>query len=230
MSLTSDDARARSSQVSWGAIAAGTVVASGFGIVLLGFGAGLGLSATSPYEGEGWSPVAYITAAGMWLLWVQILSFYFGGYVTGRLRNRPYGASEHEADVGDSLHGLVVWGAGVVLATAIALAGIGGASAAGAAADRNTVGASVSEAITEEVTQGASAERADGPPEAQVANLAERRAEVVRKVTIISAFITAASLLAGAVAAFFGAAAGGNHRDAAVQLPFFTHRKVVIKS
>ena len=230
MTMISEDVRAPRSQVSWGAIAAGAVTATAMGVILLAFGAGAGLSVTSPYEGEGWSPVAYATAAGLWVLWVHVMSFYFGGYITGRLRYRPPGASEHEADVGDSLHGVVMWGAGVVLATAIAFAGLGGASAAGKASAGNTLTASVSAAVNGEVADAAAKEATNGSPEAQASSTAERKAEVVRKLTIISAFITAASMLAGLVAAFFGAANGGNHRDARTQLPFFTHRKIVVKT
>ena len=78
-----EDARSR---VDWGAVFAGAVVATAIGLVLLTFGAGLGLSVTSPYEGEGMGPVAYAIAAGLWILWVQLLSFSIGGYIAARLR------------------------------------------------------------------------------------------------------------------------------------------------
>lgn len=230
MSMPSEYARPALSHVSWGAIAAGAVTATALGVILLAFGAGLGLSLASPYDGEGWAPVAYVTAIGLWVLWVHVMSFYFGGYITGRLRMRPAGVTDHEADVGDSLHGIVMWGTGIILATAIGLASAGGASAVGDASSRSTVAASVSAAVSGEVAEAAVKEAVTGSPEARAASDAERRAEIVRKLTIISAFITAASMLAGAVAAFFGAAAGGAHRDSSIQLPFFTHRRVVAKN
>ena len=234
MSFIADDTRvARSqmsrSQVSWSAIAAGAVTATALGVILLAFGAGVGLSVTSPYDGEGWSPVAYVTAAGLWVLWVHVLSFYCGGYVTGRLHARPAGVSDHEADVGDTLHGAVTWGAGVLIATVLALASVGGASAAGNGAAPASVTASVSRTVADKVTEGARQEAVSGSPEAQAASLDKRRADVVRTLTIISAFVTAASMFAGVVAAIFGAVSGGHHRDAAVELPFFKHRRVVIK-
>jgi hypothetical protein len=54
--------------------------------------------------------------------------------------------------------------------------------------------------------------------------VAERQAEVARKLSVLAALATAAAMLAGAVAAFFAAHAGGNHRDRNVTLPFFSSR------
>lgn len=209
--------------VDWGAILAGATLATALGLVLLTFGASLGLSVTSPYEGEGLSPVAYAVAAGLYLLWVQLLSFSLGGYVAARLRLRiGDGANEHEVDVRDGLHGLLVWGAGVVAAAIIAFVGVGGITAA---AD-NYAGpmASIADVATEQVAESAAAERNESP-QAAAASEDERRAEVARKLTIISAFVTAASLLAGAVAAFFFAGVGGRHRDENTVTTLFTLRK-----
>ncbi len=61
---------AQNSNVQWGPILAGASIATATGLVLLAFGATLGLTVTSPYEGEGLSPVAFVIAAGLYLLWV----------------------------------------------------------------------------------------------------------------------------------------------------------------
>ena len=42
-----------------------------------------------------------------------------GGYLTGRLRRRVHDASEHESDVRDGAHGLVVWGGALIITTSI---------------------------------------------------------------------------------------------------------------
>ena len=52
---TSDVPSVRSN-VDWAAIFAGAAVATAGGLILLGFGAALGLSLASPYDGEGLSP------------------------------------------------------------------------------------------------------------------------------------------------------------------------------
>ena len=213
------------SNVEWGAVLAGATIATAVGLILLGFGAALGLGFTSPYDGEGLSPAAFAIAAGLYLLWVQVMSFYFGGYVAGRLRARAPGASEHEVDVRDGLHGLLVWGVGVIAAAFIAFAGIGGAAATASSVEDSNVSApaSVGRVIDQQVQESATQE-IQTDPQAASATTAERRAEVARKFSVISAFITASSLLVGAVAAFFGAHSGGNHRDKNITWEFFTSR------
>jgi len=216
---------AQDSNVQWGPILAGVSIATATGLVLLTFGATLGLSVTSPYEGEGLSPVAFVIMAGLYLLWVQVMSFFMGGYVAARLRGRAPGASEHEVDVRDGMHGLVVWGVGVIAAGFISFVGIGGIGVT-SQADTQTSSA-IATVVDEQVDEAAAQERPAAGP--QDATAAERRAEAVRKLTVISGFITAASLLVGAVAAFFGAQSGGNHRDKDVRSDFFVSKARVIR-
>ncbi len=214
----------RDTRVDWSAILAGTAIATAIGIVLSAFGLGIGLSLTSPYEGEGSTPALFTMGAGLWLLVIQLLAFGAGGYIAARLRARQPELSEHEVDVRDGLHGLVVWGVGVIAAGIISFALIGGVTTAAQTGDGRGVVESVSIAANAEIDQAASAERVDNP-EAADETLTERRAEIARKLGVISAFMTAAMLLVGAVAAFFGAGVGGRHRDEAVQVKFFVLRK-----
>jgi cytoskeletal protein RodZ len=151
------------------------------------------------------------------------MSFYIGGYIAARLKPRA-SVSEHETDVRDGLHGLVVWGVGVIAAGVIALAGIGGVGAVAHAPENQTIASTV-QAASQEVDQSvdqAASEEPSANPQARDESAVERRANIARKVSVIAAFITAASLLAGAVAAFFGAHAGGQHRDRNVMWAFFT--------
>jgi len=214
------------SRVDWAAVLAGAVLATATGLILMTFGAGLGLSVTSPYEGEGLAPPFYVLGAGLWVLWVQLVSFSIGGYVAARLRARHGdAASEHEVDVRDGLHGLLAWGTGVIAAAVIAFAGIGGATAAVENADApGGIVSRVARAASEEINQAAAGEAATNPKAADE-NADERQAEIARKLGVIAAFITAASLLAGAAAAFFAAGFGGKHRDQNTQLQFFVIRR-----
>ena len=213
------------SRVDWGAIFAGAVLTTAIALILLTFGAALGLGVTSPYEGEGIGPALYVFGAGLWLLWVQLASFTVGGYVTARLRARQPDATEHEVDVRDGLHGLLTWGVGVIAAATIAFAGIGGVTAAAENSDsRGDLIGAVAAAASQEVDDAA-AQEATANPEAADESLSERRAEMARRLMIISAFITAASLLAGAAAAFYAAGLGGKHRDQNTQMTFFVIRR-----
>lgn len=218
------------SRVEWGAIFGGSAVTTALGLILLAFGAALGLSVASPYDGEGLSPVAFAVAAGLYLLWAQLMCFYVGGYITARLRSPDVNTTEHETDVRDGLHGVIVWGVSVIAAGVVATAGLGGIGAVAANAPPSELTTSVAQVAEREVDKQAAAERVNDADGA-VASTAERRAEIARKFTIISAFMTAASLLVGLVAAFYGAYNGGNHRDKNVSWIFFNSTaRVVPKS
>lgn len=210
--------------VDWPAIFAGAVVATAVGVILSTFGLGLGLAVNSPYEGEGVSPGMFAFGAGLWLLLTQVLAFWFGGYICARLRTRQPDASEHEVDVRDGLHGIIMWAAAVLAAGVISAFVIGGASTAAQSGERGELMESVARAADAEIDQAASQERADNSAAADE-TLTERRAEVARKVTVLSAFVSATALLVGAAVAFFAAGVGGDHRDRSTNLKFFVLRR-----
>ena len=100
----------KTSYIEWSVIIAGTFVACAISVILLHFGAAIGLTQISSYAG----PDAHITPGkvfciGIWLLWVQLLSSLAGGYLAGRMRMPLISASEHERDMRDGVHGLLVW-------------------------------------------------------------------------------------------------------------------------
>lgn len=212
------------SRIDWSAILGGAVLATASGLILVTFGGAIGLSATSPYAERGVSPQVFALIAGLWILWVQVLSFAIGGYVTARLRARHADESEHEADVRDGMHGLIMWGVGVLAAAVIAFGGLAGSTTAMRTADSpRDVIASAGAAAAERIDEAAAAEARENP-DAAVSTQAEREAEIARKLSVIAAFMAAASLLAGAVAAFWAAGEGGNHRDKNVTVRFFVFR------
>lgn len=106
--------------VDWAAISAGAILASAISFVLFTFGTGLGLSVTSPYPGESPSPTAFAIGLGLWVLWVSTSSFLAGAYLTGRLRRRIGDATEHEVEVRDAAHGLLVWAVSVLIGAVLA--------------------------------------------------------------------------------------------------------------
>lgn len=141
--IAPDTARASTSYVDWPAVFAGLILASGISLVLLAFGAALGLSFADLDGREGASPLWIGIGAAIWLVWVQVSSFMAGGYVTGRMRQRVYDATEHEVDVRDGIHGLLVWAGALVVGAIIATGGIGAvAGAVGGAAQTATLAAS----------------------------------------------------------------------------------------
>ncbi|MEO3387552.1 hypothetical protein [Mesorhizobium sp. CAU 1741] len=132
-----DDTR---SYVDWPAIFAGAAVAAAISLVLLTFGSALGLSLTSAHEGESLSLYWIAIIGGLWLLWVQVSASIAGGYLAGRMRRRHGDATEHESDIRDGSHGLVVWAVATLVAAFLTYSSaLGAASAIG-----QTVGSATS--------------------------------------------------------------------------------------
>ncbi len=272
------------SYVDWPAILAGTAVATAISVVLLTFGSALGLSMASAHENRGISLAGIAIAAALWLIWVQVSACFSGGYLAGRLRRRAMDATEHESDIRDGSHGVVVWALGLLIGSAIAFSGVSSAlSTATGAATTVVAGAAAGGAAAagdmldqsglsiDKLLRGASGTApANG---AQPASPEDQRAEIgrilassvasgtldpadkqylidtvaartgvdsdtatkrvdelwaqaqateakvreaadnARKMAVLAAFITAASLLVSGAGAYMGAVLGGNHRD-----------------
>lgn len=309
------------SYLDWAAVIAGTVFALALSFLLISFGAGLGLSLSSPYRGEGVSASWLAIATGIWFVWVMVTSFGAGGYLTGRMRRRAGDATPAEVEARDGTHGLIVWATATLISAVLLASGIGGLVSAGGSAvvtavdaagdaagdvassdyfanvmlrnaqgtqasadqapdqapDQATEGATspatapapgpapdpadirdISPAVQQEIagiiarslTDGAMAERdsahlarlvaANSDLDAAAARdrvdmvnaeIADARAaalaavEKARRAGIVMGFVTAATLLIGAVAAFFSATAGGRHRDDGLGMDMRTTRR-----
>ena len=130
--IAPDNNATEGSYVDWGAIVAGAVVAAAISSLMTAFGAAIGLSAASPYAGQGISANALGIASALYLIWVMVSSFLVGGYLAGRLRRRFHDASQHESEIRDGSHGLVVWALGAIMIALLAASSISGTLKAGA--------------------------------------------------------------------------------------------------
>ena len=151
--IATNAAAVSSGYVDWPAIFAGAVLAAAIAFILGTFGTALGLTLVSPFEGEGLGPTGMLVAVGLWSVWVTVSSFMAGGYVTGRLRQRIPGSTEHEVDIRDGTHGLIVWAVGVIVGVLLLASGTLptakiGAQAAGAAATATAAAADKDDAST----------------------------------------------------------------------------------
>ncbi|MGD9913474.1 MAG: hypothetical protein AB7S80_05275 [Rhizobiaceae bacterium] len=272
------------SYVDWGAIIAGAVVAAAISLVLFIFGSALGLSFADFDEGGGMSVGWFAVTAALWAAWVQVSAYFAGGYLAGRLRRRVHDATEHESDIRDGSHGVIVWAVGIVFSGALAFAGLTGAISVTAQTASNVVaGAASNDAAGEyslvvdrylrgaeaanpplpagtrdEVGRIVAASIADGAlaapdrdyltatigraagidqatAQARVDALwadaqatrqkALEAADQARKMTLLGAFLTAATLFLAGAAAYFAATLGGNHRDKQVELIGWSRRR-----
>jgi len=121
------------SAVSWGAIAAGAVGAAALALLLIAFGAGLGLSAVSPWGDSGVSASTFKAGTGIYLVIVAVMSSAVGGYLAARLRSKWVGVNTHEVFFRDTAHGFIAW-AFATLLSASALSSVTSFLANGTAA------------------------------------------------------------------------------------------------
>jgi hypothetical protein len=128
-SIRSDE---HSHGVTWSAISAGAFATAALSLILLALGAGLGLSAISPWSNAGLSATGVGMAAIIWLIVAQIIASSIGGYLTGRLRVKWVAVHTHEVFFRDTAHGFLVWAVGLVI-SAVFFAALTAAMATGAA-------------------------------------------------------------------------------------------------
>ena len=128
--ITSETSRAP--YLEWGPVILGALGATAISVVLLTFGAALGLSVVSPYPYAGISARGLAVLAGTYAALVAVASFAAGGYLAGRLRS-PWSPGERaaselvETQFRDGAHGFGVWALAVLLGAALAVSGAGAA-------------------------------------------------------------------------------------------------------
>jgi hypothetical protein len=169
------------SAVSWAAVAAGAVAAAALTLALVAFGAGMGLSAVSPWSNSGVSATTFKVGTGIYLCVAAMLASTIGGYLAGRLRTKWTGLHTDEVVFRDTAHGFLAWAFAAVLSAAVLGAAtsaiVGGAAsgtvqAAGSAASAS--GGDPSGYFVDTLF------RSDGPAPQTAADPAAQRAEVGR--------------------------------------------------
>jgi hypothetical protein len=177
------------SGVSWAAVAAGAVGAAALALLLIAFGAGLGLSAVSPWSNSGVSASTFKTGTGIYLVVVAVMSSAVGGYLAARLRTKWSGVNTHEVFFRDTAHGFLAWAFATLLsATALSSAAAylanGTAAGVGGAASQATGSVSPAEIYVDKLFRTSPAAQpvpASSPNSATPNNaLNQSRAEVVR--------------------------------------------------
>lgn len=177
------------SAVSWGAIAAGAVGAAALMLVLIAFGAGLGLSAVSPWSDSGVSASTFRTGTGIYLVIVAVMSSAVGGYLAARLRSKWAGLHTQEVFFRDTAHGFIAWAfatllsAGVMSSAAAYLAN-GTAAGLGGAASQATRSVNPADVYVDKLFRPSAAAQPSSASDAANATRSQSRAEVLRLWTV----------------------------------------------
>ncbi|UIJ72780.1 hypothetical protein [Aurantimonas sp. HBX-1] len=95
-------------RISWGAIAAGTLLALAIQFMLGLLGLGIGLSSIDPVGRGDVDASALASAGGLWTVAVVLIGLFVGAFAAGRLAGQP-----EKTDA--MLHGAVTWAASTLL-------------------------------------------------------------------------------------------------------------------
>ena len=111
----------RTDFVHWTPVIAGALVASALSLVLIAFGASLGLSVASTAPTWRDTSPTLTGLSGLYLVLTALVSFGFGGYVAGRLRATwDPGLHSEFVEFRDGTHGLLSWALAVVISGLVA--------------------------------------------------------------------------------------------------------------
>ena len=162
-------------RIEWPAIFAGAIGAAGVSFALHAFAVGIGLAVASTAPTWRESSAALWFLSGLYLLFVALAAFAFGGYIAGRMR-APLGMATREAEFVDGMHGLLTWALAIVFTAIIAL-GVAATAAPATAPSGGNAGAAQSIAgeniIASELDELFWSDR-------PIADLTYRRAEAAR--------------------------------------------------
>jgi hypothetical protein len=103
----------------WTPIVAGAFAASALSLILISFGAALGLGVASASPSWRDASFALYGLSGLYLIFQALISFGCGGYLAGRVR-APYAAPGEDLDTRDGLHGVASWALAVLIGAALA--------------------------------------------------------------------------------------------------------------
>lgn len=98
---------------------AGAVAAAVVSLVLLALGAGIGFMAFSPFGGDQESIAGFTVKMAIWMIIMQWFSAAIGGYIAGRLRNKPVETPTDEVFFRDTAHGFLTWAVATLIAATL---------------------------------------------------------------------------------------------------------------
>src|SRR4051812_35667186 len=111
---------AETKYLQWTPVIAGALAATAMSLILVTFGAavGLGVSSTAPTWRD--ASAALWILSGIYLILQPLVSFGFGAYIAGRLRRSSVPAPSEDVEIRDGIHGLAAWALAVVIGSLVA--------------------------------------------------------------------------------------------------------------
>ncbi len=120
------------SGIHWGAILGGAAAAAAISLILIPLGSAFGFGSFSVFTATANTAVVFTAGWAIWLVVMQWVSSFFGGYIAGRLRVRWADLHSDEVFFRDTAHGFLAWAVATIVTVAL-VAGITTSAVSGGA-------------------------------------------------------------------------------------------------
>jgi len=118
------------SGIHWGAIFGGAAAAAAISLILIPLGSAFGFGSFSVFTATANTAVVFTAGWAIWLVVMQWVSSFFGGYIAGRLRVRWADLHSDEVFFRDTAHGFLAWAVATIVTVGL-IAGISSSALSG---------------------------------------------------------------------------------------------------
>jgi len=120
------------SGIHWGSILGGAAAAAAISLILIPLGSAFGFGSFSVFTATANTAVVFTAGWAIWLVVMQWVSSFFGGYIAGRLRVRWADLHSDEVFFRDTAHGFLAWAVATIVTFAL-VAGVTASAVSGGA-------------------------------------------------------------------------------------------------
>ena len=122
------------SGIHWGSILGGAAAAAAISLILIPLGSAFGFGSFSVFTATANTAVVFTAGWAIWLVVMQWVSSFFGGYIAGRLRVRWADLHSDEVFFRDTAHGFLAWAVATIVTVGL-IAVIASSAVSGGAKD-----------------------------------------------------------------------------------------------
>jgi hypothetical protein len=107
------------SGIHWASVLGGATTAAAISLILIPLGSALGFSSFSVFTATSENAFVFTAGCAIWLIVMQWVSSFVGGYIAGRLRVKWADTHSDEVFFRDTAHGFIAWAVATLLTVGV---------------------------------------------------------------------------------------------------------------
>jgi hypothetical protein len=107
------------SGIHWASVLGGAATAAAISLILIPLGSALGFSSFSVFTATSENAFVFTAGCAIWLIVMQWVSSFVGGYIAGRLRVKWADTHSDEVFFRDTAHGFIAWAVATLLTVGV---------------------------------------------------------------------------------------------------------------